>query len=328
MAIINIILRKMLNNRWLVGSLFLGLLITSSLVSSIPTYSSSVLLKLLMKELESYQIQNNKFPGEFSFFVQVPKDSEFNPNSYVKKLDQINSDITAESKLPIQSKVTVISTTPLAIMHQDPVKAAASKDQPFGSIKSFTEIEDHIVITDGRLPSKASLDGVFEAIVPEITLKKREIVLDTVFIAKKGTENILIRLVGTFKAKNDRDSYWFTAPEAYSNDFIFLEETFADKFLNKNTNLIETIRMFTGFDYYSIEQNQLESLIAMERKTKAAISEMNDFRLFIEFPTKEILTQYKEKSSQLKTMIWSLNVPLFIMLAIYLYMVTRLIIER
>jgi putative ABC transport system permease protein len=328
MAIINIILRKMLNNRWLVGSLFLGLLITSSLVSSIPTYSSSVLSKLLLKELESYQIQNNKFPGEFSFFVQIPKDSEFNPNSYVKKLDQINTDITAESKLPIQSKVTVISTTPLAIMHQDPAKAAASKDQPFGSIKSFTNIEDHIVITDGRLPSKTSVDGVFEAIVPEISLKKRDIVLDTVLIAKKGTENILIKPVGSFKAKNDRDSYWFTAPESYSNDFVFLEETFADTFLKKNTNLIETIRMFTGFDYYSIEQNQLEALIGMERKTKKAISELNDFRLFIEFPTKDILTQYKEKSSQLKTMIWSLNVPLFIMLAIYLYMVTRLIVER
>jgi putative ABC transport system permease protein len=327
-AIINIILRKMLNNRWLVGSLFLGLLITSSLVSSIPTYSSSVLSKLLLKELESYQIQNNKFPGEFSFFVQIPKESEFNPNSYVKKLDQINTSITTESKLPIQSKVTVISTTPLAIMHQDPGKAADSKDQPFGSIKSFTNIAEHIVITNGRLPSKAPVNGVYEALVPEISLKKRDMVLDTVFIAKKGTENILIKPVGTFKAKNDRDSYWFTAPESYSTDFIFLEETFADKFLKTNTKLIETIRMFTGFDYDSIEPNQLETLITMERKTKAAISELNDFRLFIEFPTKEILSQYKEKSNQLKTMIWSLNVPLLIMLAIYLYMVTRLIIER
>jgi putative ABC transport system permease protein len=327
MAIINIILRKMLNNRWLVGSLFLGLLITSSLVSSIPTYSSSVLSKLLIKELENYQIENNKFPGEFSFFVQIPKDSEFNSSSYVKKIDQINTDITNEAKLPIQSQVTVISTTPLAIIHQDQTKAQ-DKKQPFGSIKSFSNIEKHIEITNGRLPNKSPVEGVYEALVPETALIKRDIVLDTIFIGKKGTEQLLIKPVGTFKAKDERDSYWFTAPESYSNDFIFLEETFSEKFLKENTNLIETIRMFTGFDYYSIEENQLETLVGMERKTKTAISEINDFRLFIEFPTKEILTNYKEKSSQLKTMIWSLNVPLFIMLAIYLYMVTRLIVER
>ncbi|GAE92027.1 hypothetical protein JCM21714_1004 [Gracilibacillus boraciitolerans JCM 21714] len=74
MAIIKIILRKMLNNRWLTISLFLGLLITVSLVSSIPTYTSSVLQKLLVGELEDYQVEQQAYPGEFTYSVNFSKD--------------------------------------------------------------------------------------------------------------------------------------------------------------------------------------------------------------------------------------------------------------
>src|SRR5690625_7193453 len=53
-----------------------------------------------------------------------------------------------------------------------------------------------------------------------------------------------------------------------------------------------------------------------------------DTILLINFPMKEILLEYEESSKQLKTMLWFLNVPILVMLAIYLYMVSRLIIQR
>ncbi|MGQ4665419.1 hypothetical protein ACUIJN_06195, partial [Metabacillus halosaccharovorans] len=76
MALLKIIFQKMWNNKWLTCSLFLGLFITVSLVSSIPTYTSSVLHKLLVKELEQHQIDKNHFPGEFSFIATFEKDQD------------------------------------------------------------------------------------------------------------------------------------------------------------------------------------------------------------------------------------------------------------
>ncbi|MFT4414838.1 ABC transporter permease [Fredinandcohnia humi] len=327
MAIINIILRKMINNRWLVGSLFLGLLITASLVSSIPTYSSSVLNKLLLKELEDYQVKTEKFPGEFSYLIQLPEEKQkqaFELNNFEK----INSELTNETDLPIEAKVRILSTIPLAITHRDSTKQSSPESQNYASIRSFSDIEKHIVITDGKVPSATPVKGIHEVLVTEGALEKREMVLNTVLVASKGEEQILIKPVGTFKAKNERDSYWFTSPDSYNGDFIILEEMFRKTFLGESKHLLENARFYTAFDYHSIEENNLVKVLALERKTRASVSEIVDEKILVTFPAKKILSQYEEKSSQLRMTLWSLNVPLFIMLGIYLSMVTKLIIDR
>lgn len=330
MAIIKIIIRKILNNRWLVGSLFLGLLITSSLVSSIPTYSNSVLSTLLLKELEDYQVKNDRFPGEYSYLIQFPtgkSDENLDTKRMVSQLKEMDAELTNMANLPIEEKLTIMSTAPLAIAYQDPT-SQSSKDQDYGSIITFTNLEKHIRITDGKLPSTSVESGIYEVLVPESALQKRDIVLNTVFIAGKGNDQIIIKPVGTFKAKNERDPYWFTSPDSYSEDFFLLEAPFQKAFITDKYNGIESIKFYTAFDYRAITEKQLDALFGMERSTKTEVSEITQGKLIVNFPAQDVLSIYKEKSTQLKTMLWSLNVPLLIMLAIYLYMVTKLIIDR
>src|SRR5690625_6156366 len=76
MAIIKIIVRKMMNNRWLTSSLFLGLLITVALVASIPIFTSGVLQKLLISDLDNHYIENQEYPGEFSYSVNFSQDDD------------------------------------------------------------------------------------------------------------------------------------------------------------------------------------------------------------------------------------------------------------
>ncbi|WP_449622250.1 FtsX-like permease family protein [Robertmurraya sp. Marseille-Q9965] len=324
MAILKIIIRKILNNRWLVGSLFLGLLITSSLVSSIPTYSSSVLSKLLLKELEDYQVKNDKYPGEYSYLIQIPS-AEEDQKSLINELKKTSTNLTNEVNLPIEATLTMMSTAPLAIANED---SSNLIEQKFGSILSFSDLKKHIEITDGNWPNAPTKDGIYEVLVPESALKKRDIVLNTTFLAGKGDEQIVIKPVGTFKAKDDRDPYWFTSPDSYNEDFFLPEESFETAFVNGDSHNIESIRFYTAFDYHAVRINQLESLVGMEKRTKAAVSEITDGKLIVNFPAQNIISNYFDKSGQLKTMLWSLNVPLFIMLGIYLYMVTKLIIDR
>lgn len=326
MAILKIIIRKILNNRWLVGSLFLGLLITSSLVSSIPTYSSSVLSKLLLKELEDYQVKNDKYPGEYSYLIQLPS-AEEDQKGLVNELKKTSTNLTNEVNLPIEATLTMMSTAPLAIAYEDPSQASL-KEQKFGTILSFSDLKKHIEITDGNWQNAPTKDGIYEVLVPESALKKRDIVLNTTFLAGKGNEQIVIKPVGTFKAKDERDPYWFTSPDSYNEDFFLPEESFEKAFVNGDSHKIESIRFYTAFDYHAVTINQLESLVGMEKRTKAAVSELTDGKLIVNFPAQNIITSYFDKSGQLRTMLWSLNVPLFIMLGIYLYMVTKLIIDR
>ena len=56
MALFTMILRKMIKNKWLVISLFIGMLMTSALVSTMPIYSESILSRMLVKDLEQLQL--------------------------------------------------------------------------------------------------------------------------------------------------------------------------------------------------------------------------------------------------------------------------------
>src|SRR5687767_5726033 len=160
----------MLNNKWLTCSLFLGLLMTVSLVSSIPTYTSSVLHKLLVKELEQHQIDKKQFPGEFSFLTSFSEGK--NSVEATEEIERINERLTTEVNVPILTNATAINTVPFTIYKENMTEA-----DKHGRFVSLTNIEQHITITDGRLPSKSE-NGIIEVLVPERTLKKRGIVLN------------------------------------------------------------------------------------------------------------------------------------------------------
>ncbi len=326
MAIIKVIFRKMLNNRWLTGSLFLGLLITVSLVSTIPTYTSSVLQKLLVKELEDYQVRNNQFPGGFSFSDSFSGIVVSNPRESLKKVEAINERIIEEAGLPIISKVQMLYTSPLKIIFEDETRG----DSPLrpGKIVMLSNVEDHITITDGRLPSKEPVNGVFEALVPDIALQDRDMVLETSFIAGDGENQFIVKPVGTFKAKSETDPYWSIPPQSYSRDFIIHEELFRTEILEKNESLLGIGRFSTAFDYHTIKNEDIPRLLSLERKLKTEISGIKKTSIVFNFPIKDILLKYIQKEKQLTVMLWSLNVPILVMLGIYLFMVSRLIIQR
>ncbi|OAS89426.1 MULTISPECIES: ABC transporter permease [Metabacillus] len=318
MALIKIIIQKMLNNKWLTFSLFLGLLMTVSLVSSIPTYTSSVLHKLLVKELEQHQIDKKQFPGEFSFLTSFTEGK--NSVDATKEIEAINERLTTEVNVPILTNTTVLNTVPFNIYKENMTEA-----DKHGRFVSLTNIEQHITITDGRLPSKTE-NGIIEVLVPERTLKKRGIVLNNKLRAEEGNQKFSVIPVGTFRAKEKNDPYWSIPPERYTDDFVVLEEKFKNELLKEE--FLASARFYSAWDYHAIENQHLPSMLQLEGNVKAEISDVIDANVIVNFPIADILATYEKKEEQLKTMLWSLNVPVLVMLSLYLFMVSRLIVNR
>ncbi len=319
MALLKIIFQKMWNNKWLTCSLFLGLFITVSLVSSIPTYTSSVLHKLLVKELEQHQLEKNHFPGEFSFITTFEKDQD--SIEATNKIEDINKKLINSTGLPILANTEILSTVPFDIFMGN--KTETGKH---GRFVGLTDVEKHITITDGRMPDENNKNGIIEVIVPETSLQKRGIVLGTTLIASEGELELTVKPVGTFEAKNANDPYWSIPPERYTDDFIVLDDTYREVFLKKE--LLSSARFFSAFDYYAIMNDHIPSLLQLKDQVKADVSEVVDTPVMVQFPISDILASYEKKEEQLKTMLWSLHVPVLVMLALYLFMVSRLIVNR
>ena len=317
----------MLNNRWLTGSLFLGLLITVSLVSSIPTYTSSVMQKLLIKELEDHQVKKNEFPGGFSFSDTFAKSIVEEPGESFVKVEQIKEEMIESAELPILAVSNLIGTMPLKTMYEDEERRTSS--QSTAKLIMLTGIEDQITIIDGKMPSEKTVDGIVEVLVTEQALVKRSMVLGSVFIVGSDEKHqFLVKPVGTFQQKAGESPYWSLNSSSFSEDFIVHEKWFRSELLTNHEDILGIGRFSAAFDYHQITDSHFPSLLTLESKIKSQITKVKKATILFNFPIKSILKSYENKGKQLTTMLWSLNVPVLIMLAIYLFMISRLIIER
>ena len=326
MALLKVIIRKMLNNRWLTGSLFLGLIITVSLVSSIPTYTSSVMQKLLQKDLQEYQIKYNDFPGEFTFSDTFANTVVSKPSEALNKVEKIKDNIIKDAGLPILADVNVIMTGPLKVTYE--AESRSTSSQRPGRMMMMTDLFNHITLSDGKLPSKTIKNGVMEVLVSEDALAKRDMVLGSVFLVGESNSQFKVRPVGTFKPKNERDPYWSVTSSNFSEDFIVHEDIFRNEIIKKHEDLLGIGRFSAAFDYHKIDNQDIATLVGLVSRLETEVSEVKESTLLTKFPIQDVLKSYGQKEKQLSVMLWSLNVPVLVMLGLYLYMVSRLIIGR
>ena len=72
---LTLLLRKMRNTKWMVLCLLIGFIMAAAMTSTIPIYMNASLQRMLVKDMESYQTENNVYPGEFSAEHDVTLDS-------------------------------------------------------------------------------------------------------------------------------------------------------------------------------------------------------------------------------------------------------------
>lgn len=356
MALLKMVLRKMAKNKWYVLFLMLGLLISSALFSSIPMYTQGVLQKVLVKDLEDYQVKNSKYPGSFlvtydtnsndlatiigqsdiknnSMFTNERVMNYFNKNlSEFKKLNDYNKTQTSDIlKLPILEKLFNYSTD-TRIMTDENSKPTFSKDLVYARVQSSSDIQKHIVLTDGRMPSKNQVNGVYEALVTDQALNKLNIVLNKVYTMKDPTKNgfepVKVMAVGSFNVKEGNDLYWgYFTPSIFSESFIIDQNLMLKDFVMKKPTQLTNAKWYYAYDYHSIGINTLFNIVNASNQIDNDLHQLSK-NVDVSAPSISIIKEYYQKQQQLKTMLWSLNVPVIVILCLYLFMVSGLIIDR
>lgn len=88
------VLRKMLNNKWMVICLLTGAVLAVAMISSIPIYTNGVLQRMLTKDLEQYQISSGVFPGQC--LVQASIYSHYDASNRIKAYHMIDKRVKQE----------------------------------------------------------------------------------------------------------------------------------------------------------------------------------------------------------------------------------------
>ncbi|WP_274364416.1 ABC transporter permease [Paenibacillus thermotolerans] len=325
------VLHKMINNKWLQLSLLAGLVVTVALVSSIPVYIDAVLQRMLMKDMERLQQQDNVYPGALWTKVYSSAWSENDKVSNAfKRIDTYMDNVESRMPVPVihyveERETIMVGFDPLHPDKVDPTKQRA------GKIAALKGVEDNAVLVDGRWAKPGLQDGAYEAVVFNSALTELHMVLGNEFVVapKYTDEKIVIRPVGVINRKDERDLFFYGGSiSKYKNYFLIPFETFETVFESKEPPVkLTAASWYYAVDYTKITLDNVKTYLGITYQIERYVSRYFDTN-GVHNTAGATLQKYFEREKRLRTLLWSLNVPVLIMLSWYLFMVSNLIISR
>jgi putative ABC transport system permease protein len=330
-ALFVMIIRKMVQNKWLVSSMFFGILITVALVGTMPIYSEAILSRMLVKDLETFQNERGIYPGTHWSMMGFYNESIEKRASRIAEVDKFMTE-TAGPGFGIPIKELVRERRTKSVIFIPEGEEDSKKTKQTATLRSYSDFEQHIKLEDGRMPSKQPVDGIYEVLLTDQALGNFKLVLDKVLTLKddKILGTIKIKPVGILSKKQDDDPYFRnTGLNDLSSAFVINDALFTQEFIRAGKIPVSSSGWFFVLDYSKMELSNVNNFLETDKAIRAVVkTKVATFQSEFTAPAIETISKYFERSKQLSKLMWSLNVPVLIMLGFYMFMVSNLIVER
>lgn len=321
-----LLFRKMRKTKWMVLCLFMGFLMAAGMMSTVPIYMDASLQRMLIKDMEQYQLNTNQFPGAYV----VSKTLQFGVD--VQAQQQVIKDVSKSVQDRLNAVGIPVSNSKIVLRDDFKyvVNASTNGSNSTTRIKivGMTDFYDHIKIVKGSMPSKEPVNGVYEVLATEGALKLMSINYGNeydILSMETSKETVKIKIVGIYEQLSDNDSYWAETMDPYVNA-IFVDY---DLFLNdlQPSGKVELSDIFhrSALDYQSMDMNNISSVTSQLQYDKEFYANKG---YKYEMGVQNILFDYTERAASLTRILWILQIPAMVMLAFYLFMVSQLNVDQ
>lgn len=353
MGILNIIFTKLKKNKLLYLSLFVGLVISTALISMIPMYTEGILTRIVRQQINTAQKDSNIYQGitsvqyEFSHakinseetLISDSNDDYFDDPIISKFYKSVKDKFIKEDQflrnkgdkfcvLPKLKDYRVYSTSQYDLHSK-------KADKKIGSVKlaSINDLKGTVKITDGKLPSEKDEDGVYDVIVSEkVLIAYKMQVGDTYTLKDKrngGFDDVTVKISGVFKENTDNAYFWsvYNINNDFKDSFIMNEEPFYKDMINTDNTRISTAQWNFVSDFSNIKISDLDKVITKyDEFNQQILAISGDNRLSSKLIS---ATQgYESMRGQVSQIMLSINVSVVVMLFIYIFMIAGLIMDR
>lgn len=325
----------MLKNKWITVCLFLGCFLIVSILSSIPIYTSGILGKLLLRDIQAVQEDTGKYPGIYSISTKLKankKEPESRWNQYqtVSARNETYFASGAVSTLKQLEKVNTISTAEFFVCREggdisDSKQILSKKLTMVGS----TDFFDKVRLKTGELPSSEMKDGYCEALVSSQVAYAHNLSVGSAYELQMNDRfypddppALKVRITGVYEPEDTSDVYWYDGLKPYENAIIMDYDTLLNDIIGQHHVLIKTSSDCLLYDYQQIETGAAAALYDEFSYQKSVLKEDSSSSI----PALNALRDYSQRESQLTTIIVLLIIPLLFILVLYIYMIAKLIV--
>lgn len=321
------VLRKMASNRWMVASLLAGVILAVAMVTAIPIYSRGILTRLLLRDLQGHQEATGLYPGLVEIDGLVPADP--GADDPLGAYDAVSA--TIQRQVARGLPVPLLATAFRLQHHYLRARRADRPDAdgllaPMATLSGFLERVKPLI---GRLPAPRPDGATVEVVISEETAAAGELVYDQEYELLSPRDDLptgmRARVVGVVAPEDPADVYWSSSARWNQGVMIALPEAIRRP---EAPELIATVfeaEWYFLFDYQAMSSEEAAPLVAfVDAQEKAALASEFSIRM----PAREILSGYARRERTLRLTLWVLQVPLLLMLAFYLFMVSQVLIDH
>lgn len=305
--------------------LFLGFLMAAGMMSTVPIYMDASLQRVLIKEMEEYQLKSGYYPGRYIVTGSLPYGVSV--ESQLQILDEAPRMVgqqVAQVGIPVQSNKTVVSDNLLYLSKGQNDDAGSTRVRVAG----MSGIRDHIEILSGEMFSNTvGEDGSYQAIMTEEAARTLGIVYGNTYEIKPmngGQKSFRVTITGLFTQSDLNDTYWSEDLLNYVSSIFVSYELYDKLITDSNLNIVD-ISVNYNLDYHSVNMNDIGRI---SEEIKSDFDYFKSMGYTLEMGAGTILESYVERASSLTAILWAIQIPTMVMLAFYLFMVSQLNVEQ
>lgn len=294
----------------------------AGMMSTVPIYMDASLQRVLIKEMEQFQLQSGTYPGRYIVTAELPlgitKDDQ---KTILNNTPKMVESRVNHIGIPVLNRKTVVSDNLLYLGHGD----SSSRVR----ISAMSDIDRHITIKQGEMFSENGIDddGSYQVILTEDAAKTLGVVSGGKYIINPvdtNQESFYITVKGIFTQSDMNDSYWSEDLLNYVSSVFMPYELYGQLIESGFVNIVN-ISVNYNFDYHSVNMNAIESISGSIKDDFDYYAKMG---YSLEMGSSDILESYVERASNLTAILWAIQIPTMVMLAFYLFMVSQLNVER
>ncbi len=313
------VIRKMLSKKWMVLSLLIGNILLVSITAGNPMYTQAVLQRTLTRSLEASLAETNAYPG----LITLRANQSTQKTAKIAEFQAEYDGLEEKFGLPSVEK----------LIHMATKARKAELDMPRGKsdsvsmrVASLTEMEDHIEIIAGSMYSEGpDAEGVIDVIVSERAMIDNDLLLgDILTISTIETPEgsaIRLRIAGVFRNSRADDRYWVRSPSSFRDCCFIDDELFADYFLAEaDMDELLDIAWYMLLDYTQMRGDRAENMLSIA--TEMQESHDKGSMLIYRDNFSAILESYLATARKVEVTLWVLQVPIFMLLAAFIFMVS------
>lgn len=322
------IIQKMWNKKWMMVSLLLGNLLLISIAAANPMYSQAVLQRTLNQKLSTYFGESNHHPGKIvvenginSLYDITPEDIENTSKTLQEMADTLALPQLEKVANYVRNAVTAIST----------LETDGKAREYSITLSAYSDFAEHINITHGEIYSNQVNDGVIDVLVNERTFVENSLLLGQKLELKQQIKDnsgkpYQIRIAGVFESKDEQSLYWLTNPSKWNGIFVMDESLFREVLTNPELKGCKyDVKWHVILDHTAIQADQAETIVQTINEYLPILEDLDVRRTMVY--CQETLEDFLPEANKLNATILVLQIPVLILLAVFIFMVSRQMLE-